>query len=161
MAGSSNAEEGAPNLTPLLDVVLQLIMFFMITVNFVRVDQISEEIILPKAENATEMTKVDKEDAYVFINLNEEGKLVGVINPEKKELSIAEIKVRLQKRKNRILAEAKEAGRKKPTVWVVLRAHKDAEYIMVYNMLDTCARAGFTNWQIRVEMIPLDKTKKA
>ncbi len=31
--------EAEPNLIPLLDLVFQLIMFFMITVNFVRVEQ--------------------------------------------------------------------------------------------------------------------------
>ena len=36
MSASAEGNETDPNLTPLLDVVLQLIMFFMITVNFVR-----------------------------------------------------------------------------------------------------------------------------
>jgi len=34
MSASAEGSETDPNLTPLLDVVLQLIMFFLLTVNF-------------------------------------------------------------------------------------------------------------------------------
>ena len=42
MSGSAGHEELDINLTPLLDLVLQLIMFFMITINFVRADQFDD-----------------------------------------------------------------------------------------------------------------------
>ena len=45
------------NLTPLLDLVLQLIMFFMITVNFVRVDQF----------DVVERCREDVEDAIAAV----------------------------------------------------------------------------------------------
>ncbi len=41
-ANLETSDAADPNLVPLLDVVLQLIMFFMITVNFVRVDQFDD-----------------------------------------------------------------------------------------------------------------------
>ncbi|MFN6050729.1 MAG: ExbD/TolR family protein, partial [Planctomycetia bacterium] len=46
--GSSDGGNMEPNLTPLLDVVLQLLMFFMMCVNFVT-NQVSEDIILPES----------------------------------------------------------------------------------------------------------------
>ena len=42
-----------PNLTPLLDLVLQLIMFFMITVNFIRVDQFDDSVRLFEVTRAS------------------------------------------------------------------------------------------------------------
>src|SRR5690242_9206925 len=69
--GSSNC---VPNLTPLLDVVLQLLMFFMMCVNFVS-EQTNQSINLPPAQTARPMEKADA--SYVlFLNMNKDGKLV-------------------------------------------------------------------------------------
>src|SRR5260370_40553094 len=70
-------EAGEPNLIPLLDLVFQLIMFFMITVNFVRLDQINEEITLPMAQSAVPLDTSAEE--FVFLNINKDGKLVGTL----------------------------------------------------------------------------------
>ena len=53
-----------PNLTPLLDVVLQLLMFFMMCVNFVN-EQVNEEIRLPKSQSVKPMDKADTDVLYV------------------------------------------------------------------------------------------------
>ena len=59
------------NLTPLLDLVLQLIMFFMLTVNFVRVDQANERVDLPVVQSA--MPLVSTGDSLVYINIDKDG----------------------------------------------------------------------------------------
>src|SRR5262245_44453252 len=74
-----------PNLTPLLDVVLQLIMFFMITANLT-VDQLRAEINLPVAEALVPKEKEDehrekykeKIDGTILINLNRDNEIVGI-----------------------------------------------------------------------------------
>src|SRR4051812_26161705 len=63
MSGPGNAE---PNLTPLLDVVLQLLMFFMMCVNFVT-EQVNEDVKLPGSQSARPMSK-DGTDS-LLINL--------------------------------------------------------------------------------------------
>src|SRR5437773_1333609 len=78
MSASVGSEGADPNLTPLLDLVLQLIMFFMITVNFVRVDQFDDQIKLPVATSATPLD-ASAED-LIFLNLNAKGELVGTLN---------------------------------------------------------------------------------
>src|SRR6516162_11643096 len=55
-----------PNLTPLLDVVLQLLMFFMMCVNFVS-EQVTEDIRLPQSQAVKPMDKADTD--VLFINL--------------------------------------------------------------------------------------------
>src|SRR5437660_1202894 len=67
MSASVDSEGIDVNLTPLLDLVLQLIMFFLITVNFVRVDQFDDAISLPVASQAVPLDNTAED--WVFLNL--------------------------------------------------------------------------------------------
>ncbi len=138
--------EGAPNLVPLLDVVFQLIMFFMITVNFIRVDQLNEDILLPVAQAATPMDKAAED--WVFLNLNKDGKLIGSVETLTNE---GRLKVFLQTERLRLLREANEKGKKDLNIVIVLRAHKDVRYSRVFEVLDACSRCGYRAWQLRVK----------
>src|SRR5437763_12555861 len=62
-----------PNLVPLLDLVFQLIMFFMICVNFVS-EQVTNEIKLPQSQSARPMDKTEVD--VMFLNLDRDGKLI-------------------------------------------------------------------------------------
>lgn len=64
MVGSDRVEL---NLTPLLDLVLQIIMFFMITVNFVS-DQVNANVTLPSSTSAQEIQAKTETD-FIVINL--------------------------------------------------------------------------------------------
>src|SRR5271163_758373 len=59
------------NLTPLLDLVLQLVMFFMLTVNFVRVDQVGEQVDLPVVQSA--MPLHSGGENLVYVNITQDG----------------------------------------------------------------------------------------
>lgn len=148
MAGGSS-KDGAPNLTPLLDVVLQLIMFFMITVNFVRVDQLNEEVNLPVAQSATPLDQ--KAEDWIFLNMNKNGELVGTAE----DLSTdGRLQAFLQRERDKLAREAQAQGRHAPNIVVVLRADKDSRYEKVYSVLDRCSRAGYQLWQLRVLKSP-------
>src|SRR5439155_8000982 len=122
---SDRGIKAEPNLTPLLDVVLQLIMFFMITVNFVRVDQLNEDIKLPVAQAAVPMDQ-SAED-WVFLNLDKDGKLAGtgakgLDTPQK-------LKAHLQRERDALERANREKGKTgEPKIVVVLRADKDTRY---------------------------------
>ena len=76
MAANLGDRDVDVNLTPLLDLVLQLIMFFMITVNFVAREQFGKEVQLPKAQIGTPLDQVpDSADKNVFLNVDKDGKL--------------------------------------------------------------------------------------
>jgi len=141
------SEDQEINLTPLLDLVLQLIMFFMITVNFVRIDQINEDIALPVAQSAVPLDQTAED--YVFLNLNKDGRLVGtgadaLDTPEK-------IKNHLNSEKLNFERVARARGKSgEVKIMVVLRAHKDAKYGDVYQVLHQCSLAGYKKWQVRV-----------
>jgi biopolymer transport protein ExbD len=152
MSASVGNEEIDINLTPLLDLVLQLIMFFMITVNFVRVDQFDERITLPVAQSAVPLDNTAED--WVFLNLDAQGQLVGALDgqgldtPEK-------LKAFLVKEKESLEHVARAKGKQgEIKIVVVLRAHKDCRYRDVWQVVDSCQRAGFRRWQLRVMTKP-------
>jgi biopolymer transport protein ExbD len=143
-AGESTAE---PNLTPLLDVVLQVIMFFMITVNFVQAESSNEEVVLPAAQSAVPLDR-DAHD-YIFLQMNRQGKLVGLLEDLNSEIKL---RAYLQREHEARRQAALEKGRKgEVNIVVVLRAHREAPYEKIWNVLDLCNKAGYHRWQLRVK----------
>lgn len=148
MAASAGGDQVDINLTPLLDLVLQLIMFFMITVNFVQVEQFDERVTLPVAQSAVPLDSTAQD--YVFLNLDSKGQLVGSLDnlaldtPEK-------LKAHLVREKESLERIARAKGKKGDIkIVIVLRADKDCRYREVWQVIDSCQRAGFRRWQLRV-----------
>ena len=148
MSASVDTDEIDVNLTPLLDLVLQLIMFFMITVNFVAADQFDNDVALPVAQSAVPLEATAEK--WVFLNLDSHGKLAGALTnmtldtPEK-------IKAYLVREKEGLEREARAAGHKgELKLVVVLRADRNCRYRDVWQVVDSCQRAGFRRWQLRV-----------
>lgn len=67
MAVSVGSNEMEVNLTPLLDLVLQLIMFFLACINFAA-DQVNSNVLLPLSISATEI-QPKTEQEYIMINI--------------------------------------------------------------------------------------------
>ncbi len=151
---SGNVDGGGcdVNLTPLLDLVLQLIMFFMITVNFVRVDQFDDSIHLPVATNASPLDQTAEE--FIFLNLNGKGELVGNLA----NLSLdtpGKLRGHLFDEKKALERVAANRGLKTaPKVVIVLRADQEVRYSKVWEVLDSCKQASFIHWQLRVMTKP-------
>ena len=153
MSTSAETSDAAdPNLVPLLDVVLQLIMFFMITVTFVRVAQFDDSIALPVAQAAVPLDNTAEE--WIFLNLDQKGNLVGALasftldTPGKLTAYLTREKNDLQR-----VWQLKNPGRNADRdfkVAVVLRADKNCRYSKVWEVLDSCQRAGYRRWQLRV-----------
>ena len=148
MSASVDSEGLDINLTPLLDLVLQLIMFFMITINFVRVDKFDTSIDLPMATQAVPLDSTAED--WVFLNLDANGKLVGTLStftldtPEK-------LKVHLMREKESLERTARNRGKAgEIKIVVILRADKNCKYTDVWTVLNSCQRAGFKHWQLRV-----------
>src|SRR5262249_221034 len=112
------------NLTPLLDLVLQLIMFFMLTVNFVPVDQANERLDLPVVQTA--MPLVSSGDSLVFINIDRDGqRLAGGA----KLATPLQLRNYVKDRKDEIERVARVRGVKTPVnILIVVRAHKDVSW---------------------------------
>ena len=136
------------NLTPLLDLVLQLIMFFMITVNFVRVDQFDDAITLPLASQAVPLDNTAED--WVFLNLDGEGRLVGSLRNALLDTP-GKLKAHLEREKESLERAAKAKGKVgEIKIVVIFRADKECKNEDIWGHLYSCQRAGFKHWQLRV-----------
>jgi biopolymer transport protein ExbD len=136
-----------PNLTPLLDVVLQLLMFFMMCVNFIT-EQVNEDIRLPVAQSARPMEKSEVD--VLFLNVDPQGRLV-IPGRERALTTQGEINfyLRQQYADARRLAEAKGDASGKVRTAVIIRGDRDANFAHIYQVLRACKDTGYTKIQMR------------
>jgi biopolymer transport protein ExbD len=143
---SSGGANASPNLTPLLDLVLQLIMFFMITIDFVQRDRMNPEVDLPVSQKAMPLDRGPAH--YLFLNINREGKLIG---PAEGMDAPSKLKLFLYREKERLERDARAEGMNgEVPVVVVVRADKGATYRDIFRVVRQCSDAGLTRWQWRV-----------
>ncbi|ABM62022.1 ExbD/TolR family protein [Halorhodospira halophila] len=117
-------DEPELNLTPLIDVVFLLLIFFMVTTTFV--DQVGLDITLPEAEQETE----EAQPQLLEIGISAEGEYFVDGNP----LVNREMNTLV-----RALEEALEAGE---VAGIVVRADADAPHRAVVRALDGAGRVG-------------------
>ena len=121
-------EEITVNLTPLIDVVFLLLIFFMVTTSFTRDTQITIE--LPTAEAGAPMETKPK---VIEISIDGEGRYflntVALVNSQTKTII-------------RGIEELAEGNNKLP---IVISADAQAPYQAVVTAMDAAGQAGFTN----------------
>jgi biopolymer transport protein ExbD len=151
----SGETKADPNLVPLLDVVLQLIMFFMLTVNFVEADQNNEKVKLPVAQSGVPLDKTIRH--VLFLNVDSRGRLL-LLNGQALETRTKEgrsrIKSYLDKQRER--AEVLSRGGEKSSgdldkYMVVLRIDRATPAKEWNPLLTLCQEAGYRRWQLRVQ----------
>jgi len=143
-----STEKAEPNFTPLLDLVLQLVMFFMLCANFV-MEQTSEEIRLPKAIAAKVLDKTD--DEVIYLNVNLEGKVL--LTPDQRLDSNTldnEIQVK-EYMSRRAATEKRRTGKERPQAVLVLRVDHRTTFEKTYAIMRACRLVGYEKVQLRVE----------
>ncbi len=165
---SASDSDTEPDFTPLLDVVLQLLMFFIMCVRFVP-NQSSELVKLPNAKEGHMVELSDRHAIFLNVRPYEESYFQKRYTPEEWEkfpkdkyksgdpcimlFSKADYPYRLDNIKRRLQEayddEQKLAnGGEIPTV-VVIRADRDTEYATVYAILKDCKTVGFRKLKLR------------
>lgn len=159
-----------PNLTPLLDLVLQLLMFFIICVNFVG-EQVSSEVRLPTSESAKAIEKADPQTQFVNIKSMRSRVYVEKLTPQQLEqvkgaeavvllpgvgdpLTFAQARHELKKKyedakflAEKSAADSKDAAEVKTVI--NLRADGDLEYEHLHRMMTICKEIGYKRLKIR------------
>ncbi len=132
-----------PNLTPLLDLVLQILMFFMVTINFAT-EQTHEDVSLPESQTARPLPKDGAKDP-IFVNLrwNTKRKEYEILVTGRKEMTQIDAKIWIRKQ----YEDLQRSGEVKNPV--IIRADRSAEYAQVYQLLQSCSDAGFRNLKVR------------
>lgn len=145
-----------PNFTPLLDLVLQLVMFFMLCANFV-MDQTNVEIKLPTAIAAKALSPDD--NYVIYLNVNEFGHVILTPTDQFRDSegqvtdtlrNAEQVRVFLTRRAKEDLAAAAPAERDKgPRSVIVLRVHKQCSFEQTYAIMKACRQAGYLKVQLR------------
>lgn len=143
----SSGSMAEPNMTPLLDVVLQLLMFFMICVNFVT-EQVNQDIKLPVAQSARPMEKSEVD--VLFLNMDPQGRLV-ISGKDRPLTTLGEINyyLRQQFADAKYAAESRGDKSGKVRTAVIIRADRDSNYAHVYQLLRACKDIGYSKLQLR------------
>jgi biopolymer transport protein ExbD len=140
---SHGSSEGAePDLTPLLDMVFQLITFFMLVINF-KGAALDQTLQLPVLGSARPLEWKGEFEPLV-LNIDQDGhiKVYGaVIDPEKHIAREAgELKAQLQ-------AAGKPATGELP-VPVVLRSDKGTKFHLINRIIQLCQENGYQQFSL-------------
>jgi biopolymer transport protein ExbD len=120
---------GGINMTPMIDVVFQMIIFFVCTAQLEQ-EQFSEYINLPASPNAPEMAQ-EKDPRTITIEVDEKGKVSIARTP----LSMAKLRKVLTK----TVADYGEYG---ITIPILIRADAGTNHAYVRQVMDTCTSSG-------------------
>jgi len=148
VAGSvSGAVRAEPNLTPLLDVVFQLITFFMLVINFSN-DTYDQRVRLPVAGSArpVEGTREDR----VVLNVDRDGNLLIEGKKLDTEKAIKEIALQaeLVKLNAKISNKPIDDSNGLPTV-LVIRADRDTQFSLLHQLITACQANGFRKFSLK------------
>jgi biopolymer transport protein ExbD len=148
MPRSSSSLKADPNLTPLLDMVFQLITFFMLVINF-KSASLDLSLQLPIVGSARPVDTQGQEDLLI-LNIDQEGYLK-VYGARKSESEIADY----------IAAEAQaslfaarrtqpdiQAGDELPTT-VVVRADAGTPFKLINRVIAACQKNGYRKFALK------------
>jgi biopolymer transport protein ExbD len=134
-----------PDLTAMLDMVMQLLMYFIMCVNF-SAQEYSEDIHLPQAQSARPMGK--GEGDLLRLDLLADGKVRPV---GKSEMESSELREWLQKKHLDALSHSKD-GKNHTTI--LLRADREASYEAVYKVMHLCKEEHFNLFKLHAKKAP-------
>ncbi len=116
----TEAEEASIDMTPMLDIVFIMLIFFIVTTSFVK--EAGIEVNRPKAAQATK-----QKNANIFIAISKSGD----IWMDKRQVDVERVAANIE----RMLAE-------QPTDTVIVQADKEALHGVVVKVMDQIKAAG-------------------
>lgn len=122
-------EEAELDMTPMLDIVFIMLIFFIVTTSFVK--EAGIDVNRPEASQAT-----TKPSANIFIAIRENGE----VWMDRRQVDVERVAANLE----RLLAE-------QPTDMVVIQADKDARHGIVVKVMDQIKEAGIAQISIAAE----------
>jgi len=126
-------EEPALNLTPMIDIVFNLLIFFMVGTRFADMER-QFDVQLPSVGDAQPLTNPPDE---IVVNVYSDGHLV----VSQKTVTLAELEVRLKEAQTRYADQA-----------VLIRGDGAAVYQNVMDVLGVCHRARITNFSLATQL---------
>jgi biopolymer transport protein ExbD len=145
-ASMSHGSSAEPNLTPILDMVFQLITFFMLVINF-KAAAMDLDLKLPVVGSARPIDTQGQEDLLV-LNVNSQGQL------RVYGTTIEDVTAYVKKEAQASLALGRQTnaqlkpGDELPTT-VVIRADKSTPFTMLNGIITQCQTSGFRKFALK------------
>ena len=138
-----NSERAEPNLTPLLDMVFQLITFFMLVINF-KGASMDLSLKLPVLGSARPLERHGKLEP-LLLNIDTEGR----VTVQGKKIDVEQFitkEARVLKNQLQILGTPIEIG--ELPVPVIVRADRSAPFHLVNRILKLCQEQGYRQFSL-------------
>ena len=144
-ASMSHAASAEPNLTPMLDMVFQLVTFFMLVINF-KSASLDMNLKLPVVGSARPVDTQGQEELLI-LNIDKEGYLTVYGNRKDVESYVggeAQASLIAARQKNPTI----KLGDELPTT-VVIRADKSTPFTLLNKVIETCQKNGFIKFALK------------
>lgn len=146
MSAGGGEDSGEADLTPILDMVFQLITFFMLVCNF-KAAAMDLSLKLPVLGSARPVDNKGAEELIV-LNINKEGRLKAYgedrSDIQKFIAQEAQASLLMARRSNPNLKPKDELPSQ-----VVIRADKDTPYRLLNKVITTCQEYGYRNFSLK------------
>jgi biopolymer transport protein ExbD len=138
-----------PNLTPLLDVVFQLITFFILCINFSQ-DNYDQRIRLPVAGSAKPAEAAAGDTDRLVLNIDRDGHLLfnGEVLDTDGAIRQIEIQAELARLNAKVTGLKIDPAAGFPTT-VVIRADRDTKYAQLFRLITACQDKGFRKFALK------------
>lgn len=138
--------DATPNLTPLLDMVFQLITFFMLVINF-KSASMDLSLKLPVVGSARPVDSQGTQELLV-LNVDNEGALMVYGFPRTVESYIAGEAQASRLVAKRTMSEEEIDSKGLPTV-VVIRADRSTQFFLLNRVIKACQDSGFRQFALK------------
>jgi biopolymer transport protein ExbD len=138
-----------PNMTPLLDVVFQLITFFMLVFR-ISTESYDQRVKLPVAGSSRPVEGSAAGQDHLILNIDSAGSLLwgGQVLGTDRAIRELDIQARLIRLNLKVAGKEPGPGEPLPTV-IVLRADRRARFEQVFQLITACQGLGFTKFALK------------
>jgi biopolymer transport protein ExbD len=149
MAALVSEIRAEPNLTPLLDVVFQLITFFMLCINFSR-DNYDQRIRLPVAGSAKPAESTAADTDRLVLNVDRDGRLLfnGEVLDTDGAIRQIDIQAQLVRLNAKVTGVKLDPAAGFPTT-IVIRADRDTPFSQLFKLITACQDKGFRKFALK------------
>ena len=149
-ASMGNELQAEPDLTPLLDVVFQLITFFMLVINFSQ-ENYDSRVKLPVAGSARPQDDASKlAEERLVLNVDSRGKLLFNGQVLSAEEATRKIKLEAQiARANLKAIQGKAGPNQELPARVVIRADRDTPFASLFSLIGTCQTNCYQKFDLK------------
>ncbi len=131
------------NMTPMIDIVFQLIIFFMIVIDLSQKDL--EDLVLPMSKMAVDD---EPEEGRLYVNINRKGEYV--LKRQKLDLNALENQLMLRVDQPRKDGEPTRDEMGLATRPILIRCDQASEFKHVQKVMFICGKEGLKIWKVEL-----------